>query len=81
MRQTKSEASMRRYDRWHRRDPSEPNMQSNESVLGMMALRTQQEVANMLGISRQAVHQLERRAIKKLRQGLANYRKEFMASQ
>jgi len=48
-------------------------------LLEAMAIRTQQEVADAIGISRQAVHQGERRALRKIRAKLAEYRREARA--
>ncbi len=48
-------------------------------LLEAMALMTQEECGKKLGISRQAVHQGERRALRKIRAALAEYRRQARA--
>ncbi len=48
-------------------------------LLEAMAIRTRKEVASALGITPQAVHQGERRALRKIRAALAEYRRQARA--
>lgn len=61
------------YKRVYGPQPGEPPAKSKKSALFQLAIRTQSEVAEILGISRQAVHQAERRAIFKIRSALMPY--------
>ena len=49
----------------------EPRADSSKCALRLIEIRSRGEVAQMLGISRQAVHQIERIALWKLRHRLA----------
>ncbi len=49
----------------------------NRHGQGPLVVRTQSEVAKILGISRQAVHQAERSALHKLRGGLLDALREI----
>jgi hypothetical protein len=56
-----------------RRKPGEPRA-NDSSSMGPLAIRTHQEVADIMGLSRQRVQQIERIALWKLRRALlANY--------
>jgi len=50
--------------------PGEPRISAEGSFLGRMRLRTQEETAKVMGITRQRVQQLERLALWKIRQKL-----------
>lgn len=57
--------------RWraiHNRKPGE-----KKDPLNFLELRTPQEVATILGVSRQRVQQIEREALTKLRRGLMEF--------
>lgn len=54
----------------------EPKGRRANSCIHQIAIRTQGDVAKILGISRQAVHQTERRAFKKIREAMEGYRNE-----
>jgi DNA-directed RNA polymerase sigma subunit (sigma70/sigma32) len=66
------QARRRRRERWKRK-PGETRVSSLKNFLGRMRVRTQEETAKILGISRQRVQQLERMAIWKIRQRLSDY--------
>ncbi|MDA1277448.1 MAG: sigma factor-like helix-turn-helix DNA-binding protein [Verrucomicrobia bacterium] len=70
--------STKHYNKWVRRSSHEAPSNYNVSELGRIAIRTQQEVAGILGCSRQAVHQAERKALHIIREGLAEYYKDFL---
>lgn len=59
------------YDKYIRGGEGEVNADNPMSELGRLARRTKAETGKIMGISRQAVHQLERKALWKLRQALA----------
>ena len=62
-------------DRWksiHNRRPGE-----QKDCMQSLELRTPQEVANILGITRQRVQQIEREALFKLRRGLRTFWMEY----
>lgn len=75
---TRAERARRDYDRWYRREKGEA---SGAFVNGrfLCAIRTMEETAEILGCSRQAVHQVERRALKKIRAALEPLRVELLA--
>lgn len=70
MRKTGKEYKADYYAKWFAKKQNEPNLLSNDSELGKLAKRSQVEVAKIMGISRQAVHQIERKALMKMRAGL-----------
>lgn len=57
--------------------PGEAMLTASNSLLGAMAVRTQEEVAKMMGVSRQNVQQAERNALWKLRNGLRSLYREL----
>jgi hypothetical protein len=61
-------------DCWDEEDNS--GMRSDEP-LGRLAIRSQVEVANEMGISRSMVRKIEDRAIRKIREGLAAFRSDL----
>jgi len=63
------ESRKRRKLRWKLK-PNESRISAINNFLGRMRLRTQDEVGEILGISRQRVQQLERLALWKIRQKL-----------
>ena len=63
------EARKRRKKRWKLKE-NETRISAINNFLGRMRLRTQDEVGEILGISRQRVQQLERLALWKIRQKL-----------
>jgi DNA-directed RNA polymerase sigma subunit (sigma70/sigma32) len=67
--QSTAEARKRRQARW-KRNPDEPRISSLSSFLGRMRVRSQEEVARRLVITRQRVQQIERNALWKIRQRL-----------
>jgi DNA-directed RNA polymerase sigma subunit (sigma70/sigma32) len=44
---------------------------------GLLQIRTSTQVSKILGISRQAVHQAERRAFRRIRDGMKQHAKEM----
>ncbi len=64
--QSTQEARKRRRGRW-KMGQGESRISDLDNCLGQMRLRTQEEVAKILGISRQRVQQIERLALWKVR--------------
>jgi len=56
-----------------KRLPDEPHGQNFSQPRGMMAIRTMKEVAEIMGIDKSRVHQLERVAFWKIRKGLKEF--------
>lgn len=64
------------YNERIRLKPHEHKCHTNASALAGVTIRTRGQVAKMLGISRQAVHQTERIALYKVRMRLAELLRE-----
>ena len=53
--------------------PGEPNGNNYNKHIGFLAIRTMDEVAKIMGISKSRVHQLERYALFRIRKALKPY--------
>jgi hypothetical protein len=57
----------------YKRLPEEPYGQNFQSPRGKLAIRSMQEVAEIMGIHKSRVHQLERLALWKIRSQIGNF--------
>lgn len=67
------------YERVLKKRAGEARSGASAGLLARMEVRSQSEVARLLGMSRQAVHQTERRALFRLRAALEPWWREFRA--
>jgi predicted DNA-binding protein (UPF0251 family) len=58
------------YDRWFRLQPGEVHGLRHDGVRGACALMPMEKAGEYMGVSRQAAHQLERKALLKVREAL-----------
>ena len=58
---------------FNKTNPKEPHGNSKKSGLFQLRIRTEEEVADIMHLSRQRIHQIEISAIKKIRKALNQY--------